>query len=836
MAYYAALVSLVHLLYETVHRDRYPNFHLGRQPIIKSLFEKFSLLEAILEDYSSKGDEANDRVEARIRDVAYRAQDVIESEISNQIEPDGIDHESYAFINQYAVDELEEVDQDLNFVIEDTMAMKERQLGIGSFKSTEYYSATGVLKQMLGRNTMVGFDEQLTTIKDELCGHSSQLQIIPIAGMGGIGKTTLGRHTFNDALIVYHFDIRGWVTVSQDYNATKVLQSILNSMGIAYDPMRVEDEKFLKELIYKSLKGHRYLIVIDDLWSTEVWDDLKHIFPNDSNGSRILLTTRLIDVARYAGNSSFLHEMQFLNVNSSWILLRKKVFVQDHCPPELEDIGMVIASKCRGLPLAIVVIAGILSQVRNPQHWNMVARNVGSFLSESGDEHLSNILSLSYNHLSHSLKACFLYMGSFPEDYEINVRGLTRLWVAEGFLKLSDGSKTLEQVAEECLEDLVKRNLVIITKKRGNGRFKQCVVHDILRDFCQQRAVRECFFHGLQWLNCFRTYEKASSSSTSCMPWEAFGTRKHVRTILWFSKRNLENTHVLESRRFRLLKILDAADAELLSVPRFLDMIHLKYLTLRFDCVKNDSYLPIFRLPNLEALNLYFTSIHEIVVPYEIWKMRRLRHLIIGPAMVLLPIPVFSGSPFQRLEHLQTLEMVRNFEFSNKVIEMIPNIRKLKLFYGGLDTIHSWEHYSLDNLFHLVQLEELKISCLQWEELTAMGSLPSLQVLKLEWNSFVGETWEPIEGEFLQLKFLFLKQLNLKHWRADNTHFPRLQHLYIQECPLLKEIPIEIGDIPTLESITVLISWIAGYSAKLILEEQRRQGNDVLQVHVRNWG
>ncbi|XP_051119163.1 putative late blight resistance protein homolog R1B-17 [Andrographis paniculata] len=883
MGYYAALASLVHLLEEIVHRDRYPNILLGKHPIVKSLLEKFSLLEASLQDYSSEGDEVSDRVEAHIREVAYRAQDVIESNITGHIDfrSDVTIKKIYPLIfccqdlfwhlrTEECNENLRDVEQKVDYVVDELkMAVaEERQQISRNLQIRGCSTVLGVAKLPKGRSrrddVMVGFDEYLTIIKDQLCGHSSQLQVIPVVGMGGIGKTTLARAAFDDPRSVYHFDRRAWVTVTQDYDVIGVLCSILKNMGVNIDGFHGEDEDFLKEHIYKHLIGRRYLLVIDDVWSTEVWDDTKNAFPNVSDGSRILLTTRLSDVAHYVRSSEFLHEMQFLDVDTSWNLLREKVFAQEQCPLELEEVGKFIASKCRGLPLAIVVIAGVLSDVRTLHHWEEVARNVNSFLNKSGDENLSNILSLSYNQLSHLLKACFLYLGSFPEDYEINVCRLTRLWVAEGFLKSVESSKTLEQVAEECLEDLVKRNLVLVLKKSAIGRFKYCMMHDLLRDFCRQRAVQECFFHGLDWKKCFDWYEESIRQNTEVYdfhkPWLDYGARNRVRTILWFSRAFIDNGFLFGCLSFRLLKILDVSDAELSSVPQAVSsMFHLRYIAVKRAGRQRFHLRRIFKLWNLQTIVILD---HCSKLPTEFWQKLQLRHVISTKTMILPPIPKFT--PVLILEHLQTLETVKDFVYTKKAVEIIPNLRKLKMIItDGGDEF--WKKYCLGNLVHLTLLEELKIcfddhfkrgrtslkdnivfplnlkklslsGCrISWNKMTAVGSLPSLQVLRINDDAFTGQEWEPIEGEFRQLKFLLMKGLDLKIWRADNTHFPLLRRLKIIKCIYLEEIPMEIGEISLLESITVYdCSREAEDSAKLILEEQQSLGNDMLQVLVNN--
>lgn len=169
------------------------------------------------------------------------------------------------------------------------------------------------------------------------------------------------------------------------------------------------------------------------------------------------------------------------------------MFENGCCPSNLEATGRLIASSCRGLSFAIVVISSVLVNVEASMYdWAKVAKDVMSILRRDGED-FSNILSLSYFHLAHHLKPCFLYMGNLCDDCEISVPKLIRLWIDEGFVVSVDGSQIYEKIAEEYVEDLVNRNLVTVTKKRSNGQFMLCDMYDILRDFCKQRSTHENF-------------------------------------------------------------------------------------------------------------------------------------------------------------------------------------------------------------------------------------------------------------------------------------------------------------------------------------------------------
>ncbi|KAF3621618.1 hypothetical protein FXO38_31740 [Capsicum annuum] len=145
-----------------------------------------------------------------------------------------------------------------------------------------------------------------------------------------------------------------------------------------------------------------------------------------------------------------------------------------HVPPQLEEIGKHIIQQCQGLPLPIIVIAGLLVNVeRTHDNWKKVKENWNSFFG-TVSEQCQAILSLSYSYLPQHLKACF------PADMEISVSKLIRLWIAELFIN-SRSKKRLGVVAEEHLQDLIDRSLILAGTRRANGRMKTCKTFDLLR-------------------------------------------------------------------------------------------------------------------------------------------------------------------------------------------------------------------------------------------------------------------------------------------------------------------------------------------------------------------
>lgn len=121
----------------------------------------------------------------------------------------------------------------------------------------------------------------------------------------------------------------------------------------SYLPETTDED--LIQSVYHSLKGKRYLIVLDDMWSTDSWDELRMFFPDDNNGSRIIITTSLRNVAEYA-SSSPIHPMHFLDDDDSWNLLQEKVFAEESCPPELEELERSLPKTVASFHLQLLLL------------------------------------------------------------------------------------------------------------------------------------------------------------------------------------------------------------------------------------------------------------------------------------------------------------------------------------------------------------------------------------------------------------------------------------------------------------------------------------------------
>nr|XP_027118359.1 disease resistance protein RPP8-like [Coffea arabica] len=262
-------------------------------------------------------------------------------------------------------------------------------------------------KMPIAREIMVGLDDEAAKVIGRLRWGSKQVEIVPIVGMAGLGKTTLAKKVYNDSSVTCHFHIRLWCTVSQEFNMKNVLLQILCSDGkhSRKDEFQNLDKHALLEKLYQRLLKNRYLVVFDDVWDIKVWNELRISFPDDKNQSRIIFTSRSSNVASQVQYGREPHKIRCLTVEESFELLQKKVFgEEEECPQALHELGMEIVKKCWGLPFAVVVVAGILATIKHDiLLWEKFAESLTSTMV-SGTDQWKKSLELSYEHLPYHLK------------------------------------------------------------------------------------------------------------------------------------------------------------------------------------------------------------------------------------------------------------------------------------------------------------------------------------------------------------------------------------------------------------------------------------------------
>ncbi|XP_061363504.1 putative disease resistance RPP13-like protein 3 [Gastrolobium bilobum] len=595
---------------------------------------------------------------------------------------------------------------------------KERYgIGEGEFKSEEEGEEQQVTESLRKRRKdveeehVVGLVQDSNVVITQLMETDSRLNVVPIIGMGGLGKTTLARKIYNNNKVKELFRCRAWGDVSNDYRPMELLLSLFKCFQSSSSEYNNLNEEELKMMVRECLKGKRYLIVLDDIWKTQVWDDIKGVFPDDKNRSRILITSRIKEVTSYCGTTPP-YNLPLLNKEQSWELFSKKVFQGEECPSDLEHLGRSIAESCGGLPLGIVVLAGLVrKKERSEREWSRL-KKISWHLTQDKTE-VMDILKLSYDNLPRRLKPCFLYFAIYPEDYEIRANKLMELWIAEGFIQPKEigypNPPQVEDIAEYYLDELVDRSLVKVVRRRIDGGVKTCQIHDLLRDLC----ISESKSNGLLEVSTGANMDTLSSPhrlslhgrAQSYLSFDKFN-QSSTRSLFFFTTGKFPHSghdHVMKN--FKLARVLYAEASLFSSLSIGLKMmIHLRYLKVDTDV--RDIPASICSLRNLEMLHL--------------------------------TLPLIRGR-WSRLP----MGMGRCRELSS-----LTNLRSIKLI--------GFEHLPLEFPSNIVKIT-LQSTVIDGNKdiMKTLGRLANLQILKLKY--FVGLSDIIIAaGEFPRLRWVLL--------------------------------------------------------------------------------
>jgi NB-ARC domain/Rx N-terminal domain len=824
---------------------------------------KLRLIQSYLEDAENKPPTSHLTANwlREIKHVAYQAQDVIERIIWLQRRQNRARGFTKAFSRYFNIprylkslhDIGAEIDRINSFIpginiIEITNNLNNVNMGeVGSSSSsmTDQIEDPRRNSHIREEDEPIGFDSEIAEIVKELLDpENKQLSIVSISGMGGIGKSTLARKVSSHSQVKTHFDVNVWITISKQYNVLSLQKQILKAATSVTDEVleKMTPEQ-VREKLADSLRERKYLILIDDIWTTESWDDINDprnninpensIFPNVNNGSRIILTTRKLEVGKYPEIKTFVHELSLLDPEKSWDLLKKKAFpphvihmVTDFDRNQLEGLGPQLAKKCGGLPLALVVLGGYLSKHLDYQTWSRMVVTVD--WNEAGNQiNISQTLALSYHDLPNYLKPAFLYITVFPEDQIIKCTDLIKLWIAEGFVPPGQKYK-LEQVARMYLDQLYERGLVqVVRKNRSHGQISRIRIHDVLRDWGIERAREEGFFcvtkdsdDQVNPSDAHIAYRLALHGNRDIE--DVAISMPNLRTFLGFELPENNNNNNISLRGLNSLRVISFIQKSVWSTQKLQPKYLKKMVFLRYLCVGNCETVKfpssIGQLSNLQTLDCRFTTIKSL--PSSLWEISTLKHVFLSVIYCK-----WNGPKKGQGKNLQTLFIWEGIIPGTKfvsvgvdevaiAIEEMEQIVHLHLFpfghylpmnilskISGLDNLEVLKLKSAIFLMTRIpddqippNLRKLVLDCSRLEEdpMLVLEKLPKLVVLELVINRALKDMHCSASG-FPQLKYLKLRHFEqLEDWKVDVRAMPSLCHLELFECSNLKRFPQEL--------------------------------------------
>ncbi|XP_010486237.1 PREDICTED: disease resistance protein RPM1-like isoform X2 [Camelina sativa] len=714
---------------------------------------------------------------------------------------------------------------------------------------------------MRSENSLVGIDAAKGKLIGWLLTPEPQRIVTSVVGMGGSGKTTLAANIFKSQSVRKHFESNAWVTISKSYVIEDVFRNMIKEF---YKEAQTQIPAELYSLSYRELveklveylQSKRYIVVLDDVWTTGLWREISIALPDGICGSRVMITTRSMNVASFSyGIGSQKHEIELLKEDEAWVLFCNRAFsgsLEQCRERNLEPIARKLLERCQGLPLAIASLGSMMSTKKLESEWKKVYSSLNWELNNNLElKVVRSILLLSFNDLPYPLKRCFLYCSLFPVNYGMKRKRLVRMWMAQRFVEPIRGVKA-EEVADGYLNELVYRNMLQVILWNPFGRPKAFKMHDVIREIALSISKTERFsdvYNGDNDDDHHHDDGETTDTRHLCIqremrPGSIRTTNLHSLLVCSSAKHNIKLP-----LRLNFLRALDLEHSAISKLPDCLvTLFNLKYLNLSKTQVKT---LPknFHKLINLETLNTKHSKIEEL--PPGMSKLQKLRHLITfrrndGHDSNWNYVLGTRVSP--KIWQLKDLQVMDCFNAETELIKNLGNMTQLtrislvmvrrehggdlcnslnkikRLRFLSLTSVHEEEPLEIDDLIATASIEKLFLagklervpswfntlqnvtylglrgSQLQGDTILSIQTLPKLVWLSL-YNAYMGPRLCFAQG-FQSLKILDIVQMqHLTEVVVEGGAMFGLQKLYVRACRELEAVPKGIENLKDLQEL-----------------------------------
>ncbi|XP_035837585.1 putative disease resistance RPP13-like protein 1 [Helianthus annuus] len=642
--------------------------------------------------------------------------------------------------------------------------------------------------------------QQLLLPADEPCDQN--YSIVPIIGMGGLGKTTLARLVYDEQLVKDHFDLKAWVCVSDEFDTVRISKEIFQSMA----NQEVADFNRLQEALKDHVKGKKFLLVLDDIWSEsyEDWETLVRPLYTCDPGSKIIITTRKDKLLKKLGYNPLNKQLESLSDDDALSLVARNALGVDNFDSHLslKPYAEGVVKKCGGLPLALIALGRLLRTKKDEvEHWKEVLNSeIWRLNNEDG---ILLALRLSYHDLSAPLKRLFAYCSLFPKDFLFDKEDLVLLWMAEGFLQQATPNDSTE---EQCLgrkffDELMSRSFF----QHAPNNESLFVMHDLMNDLATSVAG-EFFVRldgeakkdiGVERLKYHRHMSFVREEFVTYEKFKGFTEAIKLRTFLATSVGKVES--------WRSCYLSGKILTDLLPELPFLRVLNLSNFKI--------SELPesFGTLRHLRYLNLSRTRITHL--PEKVCNLFNLRTLILFGCDRLTKLP----NNFLNLKNLQHLD-VRDTLISFQMLLEIGKLKSLQISLSKIDIesergIEIAKLKDFENLYgkiSVVGLEKVQNAIYAHE---ANFSEKRLSELELVWGDELNDSRnDMLEKEVLnELKPCHDKLIKLKLMSYGGSEFPKwvgdpsflhLKHVSISGCKRCTSIP-PLGQLSSLKELFI---------------------------------
>ncbi|XP_047051384.1 putative disease resistance protein RGA3 [Lolium rigidum] len=769
----------------------------GFEEDVEGMREKMEDLEAVMHDADDRmrrgerDGKAVGRWLAKFKSVAYDVEDVLDELDANELINNTQSKVKLFFSGNNQLVQRATIAHDMKTVRGkiDQIVKEGQTLNLARHEARPEGSRnkeTFAASRNIGmKNGMVGRDMEKEKIISLLLKSEANedISIIPIIGLGGLGKSTLAESVLADQRVNV-FDVNVWVHVSEQFNLHNIGSSIMKGINssISLENCTLQ---FLHDNLQKELSTTRYLIVLDDLWEEDGQrlEELKRMLQYGCKGSKIIVTTRSKSVVQnlstgFLANSRkicLVTEPDQINLGvlspmECWEVMKQRALGPDDNESGLHEIGREIAARCGGIPLVANALGQVMFELRTVTAWEDIRDiKVDLGLREVHQNNTLERLMLSYYYMKMEFKMCFTYLAAFRKGFVVDARHLIQQWMALGYIHgYDDGERCINYLLGMSFLQLSRSPSVGPVQVHGKGP-GELTMHDLVHELASIIIANE-----LLLLDANGTKPKTWNKASFC---------RHAQLINYQNQPN-----ILEDIPTKV-RSLHFSNPRKLQLPQmaFSRSKYMRILDLS-GCSAGVKSTPSNLNHSGSLVDGQSTS-RNIVLPSSLHHSKLLRYL----DATALPIKSIPKS-FHTLQHMQTLIL------SQCSIESLPdNICSLqKLCHLDLSSNISLNELpvSLGKLSKLSFLNLLGCSILQElpESICEMTSLRHLDMSECIALRKLPDKF----GSLPKLIFLNLSGCSKLTKLPDSVRLRSLEHLDLSNCHVLEYLPKDFGNLQNL--------------------------------------
>ncbi|QHN84485.1 Putative disease resistance protein [Arachis hypogaea] len=639
-------------------------------------------------------------------------------------------------------------------------------------------------------------------------GGSKHISVIPIVGIGGLGKTTLARLVYSNKRVTESFPLKMWVSVPDDFNVRSLIIKIINSPSdfasstdapAGQQNLRDLEIEQLQHRLRNMLEDQKFLLVLDDVWNEDrvKWVELQDLISVGAQGSKVIVTTRSQSIASMMGTVACSHNLESLSPEDSLRLFVRWAFKEgeEEKYPELIRIGREIVEKCKGVPLAVRTLGSSLFSKHETQEWEALRDKEIWDLPQKEDDILP-ALKLSYDEMPSHLRQCFALLSLYPKNHAFISLDVASLWGAAGLLSLQSQDKSMVDIAHQYLRDLMARSFLHDVFDCGSFYF--FLIHDLVHDLAVYVAKDVCQLVSSNTQDISENVLHLSFVENGLRCNSIKPSLQGARSILFPVNEVGASEAFLNAwvSNCKYLRYLDLSDSTCETLPQSISKLkHLRSISLCNNTRIKRLPSSICKLQNLQVLRLDGCSNLE-TLPKKLRKLISLQRLEITTKQSILPESDIAK--LNRLEYL-CVQDCDNLE-SLFVETRLPTLRTLQV--SGCANLKS---LPLDT-HHFPQLETLGIPGIANEDWLDRSE-DTNAVLRLKSIYFYGMVTLPHSlqqyASTLQTLVIacFYELEVLPEWLWNLSS---LKSLYISECPKLKSLPSDIHRLTSLQVLGII--------------------------------